>query len=101
MRDASTICLPIAPARACARAMVSCLLSASILYSVATAVALPRIPDVSAALGVFLTAALPGMIVILLLWARHPTAYSKSRRRGLVAATLLGAAASCVFPYFS
>ena len=74
------------------------LLCMSAAYIVAISVALPRIPDTSAAIDVFLAAVLPGMMVVMLLWAARPAAYPRRRHRALVAVTLLGGAAASILP---
>jgi hypothetical protein len=100
MSDASTI--SIAPAAATpgglGRLIAPGLLAASVLYSLATTAFLPPVTDASAAIDVFLAAALPGLIVVMLLWAARPAAFPKRRRRGLVAAALLASAAAAALP---
>ena len=71
---------------------------ASVLYLVATSESLPRIPDASAAIDVFLAAVVPGLMVVMLLWAARPAAYPQRRRLTLVAVTLIGAAAAASLP---
>jgi hypothetical protein len=100
MSDASTVSIDtIAPSsRGAVHLIVPGVLLASVAYLTATTTFLPRIPDASAAIDVFLTAALPGLMVIMLLWAARPSVYGQRRRRTLVAVTLLGAAAASILP---
>jgi hypothetical protein len=100
MSDASTVSIDsIAPSsRGVVRLIAPGLLLASAAYLTATTTFLPRIPDASAVIDVFLAAALPGLMVIMLLWAARPGAYGQRRRRTLVAVTLLGAAAGSILP---
>jgi hypothetical protein len=100
MSDASTSSIgpTAAPSSGIAHLIAPGLLSASVAYTVATTAFLPRIPELSAVIDVFLAAVLPGLMVIMLLWAARPAAYPQRRRRVLVAVTLLGAAAASILP---
>jgi hypothetical protein len=103
MSDVSTFSIgPTAvPATGVVRLIAPGLLSASMLYVAATTILLPRIPDASAAIDVFFAAFLPGLMVIMLLWAARPAAFPPPRRRALVAVALLAAAAASTLPMFS
>jgi hypothetical protein len=100
MSDASTI--SIAPAAATpagfGRLIAPGLVSASVLYFFAISTFLPPVTGASAAIDVFLAAALPGLMVTMLLWAVRPAAFPRQRRRGLVAAALLASAAAAALP---
>jgi hypothetical protein len=98
MSDASTISTvpAAAPSRGIVRLIVPGLLAASVLYVAATTILLPRIPNARAVIDVFLAAALPGLVVIMLLWAARPAAFPKRRRRALVTLIVLAAAAAIV-----
>jgi hypothetical protein len=100
MSDASTVSIaPAAPASSgLVRIIAPGLLSASVLYVATTTLCLPRIPDASAAIDVFLAAILPGLLVIMLLWAARPAAYPQRRRRALIAVVLVAAAAASTLP---
>ena len=100
MSEASIVRFDPADARSSnvVRLLVPGLLLASVLYIVASTAVLPRIPNPSAAIDVFLAAAFPGLMVIMLLWAARPTAYPQRRRRALVAVTLLAAVTAAILP---
>jgi hypothetical protein len=100
MSDASSLSIaPAAPSSSgLLRLIAPGLLSASVLYVAATTLCLPRIPDASAAIDVFLAAVLPGLLVIMLLWAARPAAFPLPRLRALVAVALLAAAAASTLP---
>ena len=100
MSDASTVSIaPAAPSPGgLVRIIAPGLVSASVLYVAATTLCLPRIPDASAAIDVFLAATLPGLLVITLLWAARPAAFPQPRRQAFVAVVLLAAAAASTLP---
>jgi hypothetical protein len=100
MSDASTFSIgPTAvPATGIVRLIAPGLLSASVIYIAATTALLARIPNASAAIDVFLAALVPGLLVIMLLWAARPAAFPQPRRRALVAVVLLAAAAASTLP---
>jgi hypothetical protein len=103
MSDASTISsVPAAaPSSGIVRLIAPGLLSASAVYVAATTMLLPRIQSASAAIDVFVAAVLPGLVVIMLLWAARPAAFPQRRRRALVTLILLGAAAAAILPMLS
>ena len=103
MSDASTISTvpAAAPSSGIVRLIVPGLLAASVLYVVATNLLLPRIPNASAAIDVFLAAVLPGLVVIMLLWAARPAAFPQRRRRAFVTLIVLAAAAAAIIPMLS
>jgi hypothetical protein len=100
MSDASTIPIAsvVAPPTGLDRLIACGVLVASVLYFFATSKFLPLIAGAGAAIDVFLATVLPGLTVIMLLWAARPTAFPKRRRRALVAATLLSSAAAATLP---
>jgi hypothetical protein len=100
MSDASTISIAsvVASPTGLSRLIARGLVFASVLYFSATSMFLPHIAGARAAIDVFLAAVLPGLTVIMLLWAARPTAFLKQRRRTLVAATLLSSAAAATLP---
>ena len=100
MSDASTISFvpAAAPSRGIVRFIAPGLLSASAVYAVASIMLLPGIQNANAALDVFLAAVLPGLMVIMLLWAARPAAFPQRRRRALVTVTLLAGAAASTVP---
>jgi hypothetical protein len=73
-------------------------LIASVFYFAATSASLPRMVDLGAMIDVFLTAAVPSLVVIMLLWAARPSAYPQRRRCSLVAAAILFSAVAAVLP---
>ncbi len=100
MSDASTI--PIAPVVASptglGRLIARGLLFASVVYFFATSTFLSHIAGASAAIDVFLAAVIPGLTVIMLLWAARPAAFPQRRRRGLVAVAILFSATAATLP---
>jgi hypothetical protein len=100
MSDASTIPIAsvVASPTGLGRLIARGLLFASVLYFSATSMFLPHIAGARAAIDVFLAAALPVIMVIMLLWVARPVAFPKQRRRALVAATLLSSAAAATLP---
>jgi hypothetical protein len=100
MSNSSTISIvpATAPSSGLGRLIAPALLSASVLYFLATTASLPRVADASAAIDVFVAACVPGLLVVMLLWAARPAAFPPPRRRALVAVTLLGAATASILP---
>lgn len=100
MSDASTF--SIAPTAAPSSGFVGFiapgLLVSSVIYLATTTTILPHIRNASGAIDVFLTAVLPCLMVIMLLWAARPAAFPQRRRRTLVAVTLLAAVAASTLP---
>ncbi len=100
MNDASTA--SVVPAAASAsglsRLIAPGLLSASVLYLVATTASFRGPADASAVVDAFLAAALPCLVVIMLLWASRPAVFPQRRRRRLVAVMLLSSAAASILP---
>ena len=103
MSDAYTISTvpAAAPSSGLVRLIASGLLAASVLYVAAATILLPRIPSASAAIDVFLAAVLPGLVVIMLLWAARPAAFPQWRRRAFVTLIVLAAAAAAILPMLS
>ncbi len=100
MSDSSIVSLDpaAAPASRSVHLIAPGLVTVSVAYIAAASVTLPRIPDKSAAIDVFLAAFVPGMMVVMLLWAARPAAYPRRLRCALVAVTLAGAAAASILP---
>lgn len=99
MNDASAAVVSVtAPASDLSRLIAFGLLSASLLYLTATAVFLRGPVDAGAVVDAFLAAVLPGLVVIMLLWAARPAVFSQRRRRFLVALMLLSSAAASILP---
>jgi hypothetical protein len=100
MSDASTtpIASVVAPPTGLGRLIARGLLVESVLYFFATSKFLPHIAGAGAAIDVFLATVLPGLTVIMLLWAARPTAFPQRRRRGLVAVAILFSATAATSP---
>ena len=102
MSNASTLsALPTSgSSTASARLIAPGVLIASVFYFAATSASLPRMVDLGAVIDVFLTAAVPSLVVVMLLWAARPSAYPQRRRRSLVAAAILFSAVAAVLPFW-
>ena len=101
MRDAaassiirSNLSLPGRPARIVAAG----LLVTSVFYAGVAATWLPRAIPPTEGLDVFIAGALPGLLLVLLLWISHPDLLDRRLRRRLIALTLCGAAIVASLP---
>jgi len=97
MSDASTIPIVASPT-GLGRLIARGLLFVSVLYFFSTSMFLPHNAGAGAAVDVFLAAVLPGLTVIMLLWAARPAAFPQRRRRGPVAVAILFSATAATLP---
>ena len=86
-----------APSSGVTRVAACVLVLVALLYTAATSILLP-LPDINATMDLFFAASIPGLTVIMLLWAARPLAFPPSRRRALVATMLLGAVGASFLP---
>jgi hypothetical protein len=81
-----------------ARAVGGWLLAASVLYAAAATTLLPHKLPATDIIDVFIAGALPGLLMILVLWAARPGVVDRRLRRRLIGISLVGSAVVATIP---
>ena len=81
-----------------ARAVGGWLLAASVLYAAAATTLLPHKLPATDIIDVFIAGALPGLLMILVLWAARPGVFDRRLRRRLIGISLVGSAMVATIP---